>query len=73
MIRISGNRFFPRDKGEALARKSCSNRKLVDEPDPTQSKPALESRRNAPSQHDRGVESRIRPDVLAERGLTMAL
>src|SRR5882672_660591 len=34
---------------------------------------AVESRRNAPSQHDSRVERRIKPDVVAERGPTNAL
>src|SRR6266699_7200712 len=34
---------------------------------------ALESRQNAPSQHDRRVERRIRPDAVAERGPAIAL
>src|SRR6267143_5235025 len=34
---------------------------------------ALESRRNAPSQHDRRVERRIKPDAVAERGPAIAL
>src|SRR5712675_2384970 len=34
---------------------------------------AVESRQNAPSQHDRHVERRIRPDAVAERGPAIAL
>src|SRR6266576_2870022 len=34
---------------------------------------AVESRQNAPSQHDRRVERRIRPDAVAERGPAIAL
>src|SRR5882724_6078734 len=34
---------------------------------------AVESRRNAPSQHDRRVERRIKPDAVAERGPAIAL
>src|ERR1700704_4727177 len=33
---------------------------------------ALESRQNAPSQHDRRVERRIKPDGVAERGPAIA-
>src|SRR5467141_4840739 len=34
---------------------------------------AVESRRNAPSQHDRRVERTIKPDAVAERGPAIAL
>jgi hypothetical protein len=39
---MGGYRFFPRDKREAFARRSCSNKKIERDDDSKKSHPALE-------------------------------
>ena len=72
MIPKSGNRFFPRDKREAFARRSCSNKKIERDDDSKKSHPALGSPAGVRNwQHFSGWRGRTmsvhrgRPEVVA--------
>ena len=58
MIRKSGNRVFPREKREAFARRSCSNKKIADEHDSSQLKHAPGFRNQFPQHRIASLRSR---------------